>query len=70
MRAQLGSELAARVDPTGPRGVPASFRLRTRDQATVARVRDALCRNPTGEHDTCADGVLLVVDEAWLEAVP
>jgi hypothetical protein len=70
VRAQLGPELAARVDPTGPRGVPASFRLRTRDQATVARVRDALCRNPTGEHDTCADGVLLVVDEAWLEAVP
>jgi hypothetical protein len=33
-------------------------------------VRDALCHNPTGGHDTCADGVLLVVDEAWLEAVP
>jgi hypothetical protein len=50
--------------------LPESFRLRARDQATVARVRDALCRNPTGEHDTCAGGVLLVVDEAWLEAVP
>ena len=67
IRADFNAGQVRLMNPSGPAGVPSSFRLRLQDQATAARLHDAYCDNPTGTHDVCADGILLVIDEAWLE---
>jgi len=65
--AELGRKSAKNLDLGGPGGIPASFRLRVDNRATVPALQDRWCRIPTGAHDVCTGGVLLVVDETWLE---
>jgi hypothetical protein len=47
--------------------MPASFRLRVRDRAVVAALRDRWCHDAPDGHLACTGGVLLMVDQAWLE---
>jgi cell division protein FtsX len=65
--AEFGHKSAKNLDLRGPGGIPASFRLRVDGPATVSALQDHWCRNPTGAHDVCGGGVLLVVDQTWLE---
>jgi cell division protein FtsX len=65
--AEFGHKSAKNLDLRGPGGIPASFRLRVDGPATVSALQDRWCRNPTGAHDVCTGGVLLVVDQTWLE---
>jgi cell division protein FtsX len=55
------------VDYAGRGGMPASFRLRVRDRAIVAALRDRWCHAAPDGHLACTGGVLLMVDQAWLE---
>jgi cell division protein FtsX len=67
LQAEFGHKSAKNLDLRGPGGIPASFRLRVDGPATVSALQDHWCRNPTGAHDVCTGGVLLVVDQTWLE---
>ncbi len=65
--AEFGHKSNKNLDPRGPGGIPASFRVRVASPATLATLDNRWCQNPTGAHDVCTGEVLLVVDQAWLE---
>jgi cell division protein FtsX len=64
---EFGHKSDKNLDVGGPGGIPASFRVRVADPATLAVLQDRWCHNPTGAHDECTGEVLLVVEQAWLE---
>jgi cell division protein FtsX len=65
--AELAHKSDKRLGLRGPGGLPASFRVQAAGRGTVAALQNRWCHNPTGAHDVCTGGVLLVVDQAWLE---